>query len=93
MRQGGSNVGLLFSLVATSQQQNQPLSSLGVIHAIAWPVVYAQFPNSILKRFAVSKIAGGHTLHPHQYTGSRLSVCQPGKPLNEGVFPVGTQVI
>ena len=68
-------------------------NSTGVIHAIARPVVNAQFPHAFGNRFAVPEISGSHTLYPHWNTGAGLTVWQIFKPFRERIMAIVGQVI
>jgi hypothetical protein len=54
---GTGNVTLLRRLVATAQQNNQDLSALDEIHAIAWTSKDSQLMKSATKALTVTQIS------------------------------------
>jgi len=72
----GPDVGVLAGLVAAGEQQDDPVSLMEVVDAVAGAVADAQFGDAAADGFDVSGVAGRQSVDPDQYprTGADLSV-------------------
>jgi hypothetical protein len=78
------NVGLLRSLVAAGQQDDQQRLALHEINAVTRPVIYPQLRNAPSDRSHISRIADGQAIDPRLYSHSHLSVSEALEPVYEG---------
>jgi hypothetical protein len=80
------NIGRLFALVATAQQQHSHFACHRVIDAVAWSPVDAQLPDSVTERFTVPQISGGQSVDPDKDLGGGSQIIEIGQPFPKDVL-------
>lgn len=88
------DVRVLRALVASAQQQHQPLPRQGVIDPVARPRVDAQLPYAVTTEFVIAEVALLDAGHAPDHCHLGLAIPQMAKPVDVKILlPVGRQVV
>ena len=72
----------LGSLVATTQEQDERLAVLRVIHAVAGTVVDAQLANALADALPIAEEPGFESIEPRNDARTRPGIAEPREPFS-----------
>jgi len=72
----------LGSLVATTQEQDERLAVLRVIHAVAGTVVDAQLANAFADALPIAEKPGSQSIEPRDEARTRPGIPEPREPFS-----------